>query len=134
VTSASRTSISDLPRGHELASSRFTISDAEVAAYLSAVGDETSYRQAIPPLAIVALALRSLQEQISLPDGALHTSQEVEQFAVARAGEPLTLTGRIAQRSERQGMVISVIEYEVAADGRTIVRARTTVIAPGAVS
>ena len=39
--------------------------------------------------------------------------------------------GRIAQRSERQGFVISVIELDVSAsEGDLAVRARTTVMAP----
>ena len=68
----------------------------------------------MPPLAAVALGLAALQEQISLPEGSLHTGQEVEHVAAIRVDEALTLTGRIAQRSERQGFVISVIEFEIA--------------------
>jgi hypothetical protein len=44
----------------------------------------------------------------------------------------LTLTGRIAQRSERQGMVISVLEFEIASPSASAIRARSTIMAPGA--
>ena len=73
-------------------------------------------------------------EQIELPAASLHTSQEVE----ARAGVPrdatLALHGRIAQRSERAGMVISVLEFEVTPEGATepAITGRTTVMMPGA--
>ncbi len=69
-----------------------------------------------------------------LPEGSLHTSQEVEHLAPIRVDEELLLSGRIAQRSERQGFVISVLEFEIASTEGVAVRARTTVMAPGAAS
>jgi hypothetical protein len=105
-----------------------------VNAYVRATGDATSYADHVPPLAVVALGLAVLQETISLPEGSLHTGQEVEHLATVPIDSPLTLSGRIAQRSERQGMVITVLEFEIASGGATAVRARTTIMAPGAVS
>lgn len=125
-----RTPVPDLPRGHELAPATFTVTPRQVRAYLDAVGDAGSYGDAVPPLAAVAFALQALQERITLPDGSLHTGQEVEHHGILVAGAPLTLTGRVAQRSERQGMVISVLEYEISAPDGGSVRARTTVMAP----
>ena len=132
MTPQARTSIAALPRGHEFPPSRFTLTRDGIAAYLRAVGDAGAYGDAVPPLAAVALGLAALQEHLSLPDGSLHTGQEIEHERILRAGEPLTLTGRVAQRSERQGMVISVIEYEIAGEAGTAIRARTTILAPGA--
>lgn len=132
MSSAPQISISVLPRGHEFAASSFIIGADEVAAYFRAVGDTGAYGDAVPPLAIVALGLSALQSQLSLPEGSLHTGQEVEQHAAVLAGESLTLNGRIAQRSERQGFVISVIEFDVASAAGVAVSARTTIMAPGA--
>ena len=132
MTSSARTSISAFPRGHEFAPATFTLTRAQVDAYLSAVGDASSYGDAVPPLAAVALGLAALQEHIALPEGSLHTGQEVEQIAVVPVDAPLTLTARIAQRSERQGMVISALDFEIAAGGWIAIRARSTIMAPGA--
>jgi hypothetical protein len=132
MTSPARTSISALPRGHEFPSTTFSITPAQVAAYLAATGDMTAYGDALPPLAAVALGLGALQEHLSLPEGALHTGQEVEHLAIVPAASALTLTGRVAQRSERQGFVISVIEFELSAAGQTCIRARATIMAPAA--
>ena len=132
MTSSARTSISALSRGHEFAPATFALSPGQLAAYLAATGDLPRYGDALPPLAAVALGLAALQEQLSLPDGALHTGQEVEHLAVLPSGGTLTLTGRVAQRSERQGMVISVIEFEIAGTAGPAVRARTTIMAPAA--
>jgi hypothetical protein len=131
MTSAARASISGFLRGHEFPAAGFAISATDVAVYLAAVGDGNDYRGGVPPLCAVALALNALQEQIALPEGSLHTGQEVEHLSIVPADEPLRLSGRIAQRSERQGFVISVIEFEVAAGDGVAVRARTTIMAPG---
>jgi hypothetical protein len=131
MTQTARTSIAALPRGHELGPATFAIFPEQADAYARAVGDEADYGDAPPPLAVVALALRALQDTISLPEGSLHTGQEVEHHAAARLGEPLSMRGRVAQRSERQGFVISVIELEVASAGGSVLTARTTIMAPG---
>lgn len=125
-------SISAFPRGHEFAPATFTVTAAQAAAYLAATGDAGDYRDALPPLAAVALGLGALQQHIALPEGSLHTGQEVEHERAAAPGAPLELRGRIAQRSERQGYVISVIEFEIAQAGETCIHARTTIMAPAA--
>ncbi len=134
MTSAAPVSISVLPRGHEFPPATFTLSREQVDAYARAIGDRGDYGDTIPPLAVVALGLNALQEQLSLPEGSLHTGQEVEHERAATIGQVLTLTGRIAQRSERQNFVISIIEFEVSAGTGVAVRARTTIMAPGGAS
>jgi hypothetical protein len=131
MASSAPTNITLLPRGHELPRTTFTVSQQVVADYKRAVGDGNAYGETIPPLGAVALGLAALQEHIALPEGSLHTGQEVEQEAALRTGVPLTLTGRVAQRSERQGFVVSVIEFEIAPAGGRGVRARATIMAPG---
>jgi predicted thioesterase len=131
VTSPTRTSISALPRGHEFPPAVFIVTPEHAHAYLAAVGDRGSYGDATPPLAVVALGLQALQEHLSLPEGSLHTGQEVEHERAVPTGQTLTLSGRVAQRSERQGYVISVIEFEIASADGVAVRARTTIMAPG---
>ena len=98
--------------------------------YLAAVADTGDYGDSIPPLAAVALGLRALQDTLFLPEGSLHTSQEVEHHAALHPGDSLTLTGRIAQRSERQGYVIIVVEFEIAGGSGVAIRARSTIMAP----
>jgi hypothetical protein len=108
----------------------FSVSQEQVQSYVRASGDLGEYGEAGPPLAAVALGLNALQAHLSLPEGSLHTGQEIEHERRVLVGEPLTLTGRVAQRSERQGFVISVIEFEIAGREGVAVRARTTIMAP----
>jgi hypothetical protein len=131
MTTPTRASIAALPRGHEFPAVPFTITRQQADAYVAAIGDGSGYSDCVPPLAPVALALASLQEWVFLPDGTLHVGQEVEHNSPISAGQELTLAARIAQRSERQGFVISVIEMEVIASGASAIRARATIMAPG---
>ena len=132
MTSIPRTNITAFPRAHEFSPAAFTLSAERVAAYLAAVGDRNDYGATIPPLAAVALGLEALQTEIELPEGSLHTGQEVEHVSALAGGETLTMTGRIAQRSERQGYVICVIEFEIAGPSGVAIRARSTIMAPAA--
>ena len=131
MASTARTDVFTLARGHEFAPVSLVISSAQVEAYLQAVGDLHDYGGTVPPLAVVALALQALQEQFALPPGTLHSGQEVEHVGVARPGERLTLRGRIAQRGERQGVVLCAVEYDVARGDEPIVRAKSTIVTAG---
>lgn len=131
MTPETRASITSFPRGHEFTRVMFTITADQVLIYLDAIGDTQDYRASVPPLAVVALALDGLQREVALPEGSLHTGQDVEHDKALRCGSQLTMTGRVAQRSERQGFVICVLELEVADAEGVGVRARATIMAPG---
>ena len=108
--------LSDLPKGHEFPATELQITAEDTLAYLDAVQDTNSVYQdygLAPPLAVAALALGALLQMLELPPGTLHTGQQVESAAGVPLGASLTLTGRIAQRSERDGLIVSAIEFEV---------------------
>lgn len=136
MTAPPRTPLPDLPKGHEFSPTTFVVSAEDVARYLDAVGDGNAVyaeRGLAPPLAVAAHGLGALLEAIKLPGGSLHSNQEVEWRAGVEAGT-FRLTGRIAQRSERAGMIISVIEFEVSPEGsdEPAVTGRTTVVVQAA--
>jgi hypothetical protein len=129
-----RTLLSDLPKGHQFPATSFQLTAEDVSRYLDAVQDaNTIYleRGLAPPLAVAARALGALLEVVELPAGTLHTGQEAEAHAGVPIGGALTLAGRIAQRSERAGLIISIIEFEVTPAGSdtAAVTGRTTVMA-----
>jgi hypothetical protein len=131
-----RALLTGLSKGHPFPPTSFSFTRNELERYLAAVEDgNTLYRERglAPPLAVAARALGVLLELMELPAGTLHTGQEVEARAPVPLDVPLTLSGRVAQRSERAGMVISVLEFEVTAERAPgpAVAGRTTVMAPG---
>lgn len=139
MAAPARTVLSDLPKGHQFPATSFELTAQDVSRYLEAVQDANAIyleRRLAPPLAVAAYALGVLLAVVELPAGTLHTGQEVE----ARAGVPidaaLTLAGRIGQRSERAGLIVSVIEFAVTPAGSDTVAltGRTTVMAPTSAS
>jgi hypothetical protein len=140
LTPANLPNVADLPRGHELPAARFRLSADDVRRYLEAVEDRSSAYGLgpdgpawVPPLAVAALALRAILEQVELPPGALHASQEVEFRRPVPVGASLHSRARVAQRSEMRGAVISVIEFDVTEEGASApaVVGRATIMAPG---
>ncbi len=137
--------IRDLARGYEFPSFDVALDPADVRRYLEAVEDasEVYYGDSpadskdrlpvlAPPLGVVALVLKALVERISLPEGALHTGQELESRRELPADARLACRARVAQRSELRGAVISVIEFEIAEEGgdrSPAIVGRTTIMA-----
>jgi hypothetical protein len=133
VTSAARTRLPDIPKGHSFLSQEFSIDQSKIDAYLAATGDQAvCYRDdgLSPPLAVAALALGRLLEQIELPAGSLHTGQEFEMAEGVPLHSTLSLSGKLAHRSERAGFVVSIVEFEIAVAGEPAMTGRTTVMAP----
>ena len=139
MTKAHLPSLADLPRGHEIPVADFRLHADDVSRYLAAVEDRAGiYGEGpdgaawVPPLAVAALALRAILEQVELPAGALHTGQEVEFRRPVPVGSLLRPRARVAQRSEMRGAVISVVEFDVAEEGSPdpAVVGRATVMMP----
>lgn len=130
-----RTPLPELAKGHEFPPTSFELAEQDASAYLEAVDDSNPVyldRRLAPPLAVAARGLGALLEVTELPAGTLHTGQEMEAHQGVPFGARLTLSGRIAQRSERAGLIISVIEFEVTLPGSdaAAVTGRTTVMTP----
>jgi hypothetical protein len=133
------TSLPDLPKGHRFPETTFQITRQDVEGYLRAVDDRQSVYLEMglaPPLGVAARALSALLDVVELPGGSLHTGQEVEAQAGVPIGAELIMTGRIAQRSERSGLIISVLEFSVTVTGESspAVSGRTTVMAAASAS
>jgi hypothetical protein len=84
----------------------------------------------VPPLALGALTLAGLMEEMPLPPGALHAGQEFEFLGAVVHGEAVEAQLSVAQQSERQGANIVVFASELRCGERVVLRGRTTVMAP----
>ncbi len=135
MATPSRTLLSELPADHEFSPPPFDLTREYLDAYVSATRDtSTVYHEAglAPPLAVAARALGALLAVVELPSGSLHTGQEIEMRAGVPTSAKLTLSGRIAQRSKRAGLIITVLQFDVTVDNETepALTGRTTVLMP----
>ena len=125
--------LTDLAAGHTFDPLTITITAELVRAYCAAVDDRLPiYHDAdiVPPLAVAALALGALLERVALPPGSLHASESLEMRRAVPAGAAVECRARLAQRSQRAGWVVSVLDSEMLVDGEPALVARATVLSP----
>jgi acyl dehydratase len=125
--------LTSLPAGHTFEPLTFSIDAARSRAYTQATGDSLSLYEsenAAPPLAVAALALGALLEFVGLPDGTLHASESMRAFAPVPLGSTLQCRARIAQRSQRSGMIVAALDSEITLAGATVMTTRATVMCP----
>ncbi len=126
-------SLTDLPAGHIFPPTEITLTAEASRAYLAAVGDNLpAYGDAgaVPPLAVAALALGELMRQVTLPPGSLHASESLECHSIVPVGATVECRAKLAQRSQRAGWVVSVLESDLLVAGDLAVSTRATVLSP----
>ena len=109
-------SLDELPKGYQLPPFAFELSPAWVREYIAAVEDGAIGAldaDMVPPMAVAALAVRSLLEGASLPPGAIHLGQDMSLLKAVRAGERLAVSAQVASRGERQGWILMGIDLNV---------------------
>ncbi|MDB5059175.1 MAG: hypothetical protein JWO59_2647 [Chloroflexi bacterium] len=91
-----------------------------IAAYLSAVEDPfPAYQGAsavVPPLAVLALAMRSLADLLARHPGALHLTQQLTSLRPVPVGSNVTARLWVQSRSERRGFAALTLEVSMELD------------------
>ena len=103
--------------------------------YLDAVGDDLLVygdTGIAPPLMLTARVVGLLLDRLSLPDGAIHSLQDVETVGAPRIGITAATTARVDPPRERGGLRFLTVIYSVtdADSGAELQRGRTTVLLP----
>jgi len=130
--------IEALEKGHRFSATAFVLDEEAVVRYLEAVEDEALPRLAqaegkawVPPMAVAALALRSLMEEMTLPAGSIHGSQELEFVRALETGERIACRAWLSHRSQRGGYWVLAVGMEGADEsGRSVLAGRLTVMVP----
>ena len=126
-------SLTDLSAGHVFEPIVFTVDAGKARAYREAVGDANPFYEQeglVPPLALAALTLGALLNQVGLPAGSLHVNESMESRRAVPIGATVECQATLAQRSQRAGWVVSVLDSQVLFDGATALTARATVLSP----
>ena len=111
------------------------ITSEAVHEYLSAVGDNLPLymdSQCAPPIMLAARVVALLLERLSLPDGAIHSLQDVETVNALPIGATVSAKARIDPVRERSGMRFLTVNYTVCEEttGSDLMKGRTTVLLP----
>jgi acyl dehydratase len=126
--------VTELSAGHVFPPVTFTITEEQSRYYRESVGDALPIydeQGLAPPLAVAALALAVLLDQISLPAGSLHASESMQVHAPVPSGSMLEARSVLVQRSVRSGWVVSVLNSEITlVDGAPVLTTRASVMTP----
>lgn len=125
--------LTELPAGYDFGPLNFTVNAETSRAYRQATGDALAIYGTsgnVPPLAVAALALGALLERVELPPGTLHANESLSFQRPVSPGAELECRARLAQRSQRGGWVVSVLETEILVDSEAAMSARATVLCP----
>ena len=127
-------SLDTLPKDHRLPPSKFELSPEWVREYVAAVEDGAIGALdagLVPPMAVAALALRTLLDGAKLPPGAIHLGQEISFLKPVSVGQSLAVSARIASRGEREGWILMSIDLNVEDEDRgPVMTARATLVMP----
>lgn len=124
-------------RGDVLRPFTIRVRPDEARAYLDATGETEAtavlWEHTAPPLAVGALLLAGLMDEVPLPAGAVHIGQDFDFVHPVPLGADIEVRMAIAQQSVRGGQNIVVFGSELSYEGRLVMRGRTMVTAPAPV-
>ena len=105
-----------LEAGYQFPPASYEMDAAMVAAYLKAVEETSELYQAaglVPPTAVAAYAMSSLSNNISLPPGTIHVSQELEFRDAVNVGDTITCNARVMRKQDRGRLHLMTVRLSV---------------------
>lgn len=102
--------------GHEFPPTSYKLGVSMVSTYLKAVDETTQlYRdiELVPPMAIAAYAMAALSQGISLPQGTIHVSQELEFMGTVSIRDTITCHAEVSRKQNRGRLHLMTIDLDV---------------------
>lgn len=126
--------LNQLKTGYEFPQSTFKLDTDTINSYMKAVDDNSfPYQEMniVPPMAIAAITMGILSEEINLPSGTVHVSQEFVFSDVANFNDTLTVGAKIIRNLSRGKFHMLDIALTIQSyDNRTVLTGKTSFILP----
>ena len=127
----------ELEPGQEISRHSYQVDERMVSDYLAAVQDETpalmneTGEQLVPAMAVAALSIRGVVQDLRIPGGTLHAGQEFEFMSAVSVGHSLECVATLSQNSVRSGWRFLVIDCQVT-DSRLadVMTGKSTIMIP----
>jgi acyl dehydratase len=123
--------------GQVLSQRTYQLNADAIAGYVDAVDDRSEvYVQAemqavVSPMAVAALGLRGVIEELAVPAGSLHSGQELEFKREARIGDKLVCQATVLQNSVRGEWRFLVVQLSAEDDsGLQVMSGKSTLVVP----
>ena len=126
-----------LEPGQEISAQTHRLDADAVAKYVEAVDDRSeNFRDAggmelAPPMAVAALSVRGVVNDLGIPGGTLHAGQELQFSGPVQIGEVLECRAKVLQNSVRGQWRFIVVEQTVlGSGGRRVMAGKSTIMVP----
>jgi acyl dehydratase len=123
-----------LEAGFEFPANSYKLDSAMVSNYLKAVEDTSRLYQdtnLVPPMAIAACAMAALSENISLPPGTIHVSQEFEFRGAVTVNDTLTSFAKVSRKQSRGEFHLLTTDFNIVDQNQKVVlTGKTSFILP----
>ena len=111
-----------------------TVTREDALRYMAATGeDDAHWPGIVPPLALGALALAALTDEMPLPKGVFHSAQEFDFLELVPFDATLDLSIAVERRAERAGAVYTTVGLDLRHEDRAVCTGHATVILPARV-
>jgi len=125
---------SQLETGYEFPPSSYKLDSSVLATYLKSIEETSSLyldTGLVPPMAIAAYAMAALSEDICLPPGTIHVSQEFEFLDTASINDTFTSYARVSKKQSRGKFHLLVVGLNVINQyQKTVLAGKTSFILP----
>ena len=125
MTQSSPVDLSEVSAGHVFSPVSIDLSSERLKRYLDVLeGSETvtgTGASLVPPSAAAAMAMGALLQNIALPLGTLHTSQEIRFHSPLPIGTPTRCDATVSNRSSRGGATFVTLDFSITAEGEAAV-------------
>jgi hypothetical protein len=99
--------------------------------YTAATGeDDAHWPGLVAPLALGALALGVLMEEMPLAKGVFHSAQEFDFLGAVPHDSELDVHIAVDRRAERAGALYTTVSIELRLEDRPVLRGKATVVLP----
>ena len=130
----------ELQPGQEISRHSYQVDRSMVSDYVTAVQDENPALsdecgdQLVPAMAVAALSIRGVVQDLRIPGGTLHAGQEFEFMSSVAIGSSLECVATLAQNSVRGDWRFLVIDCHVTdvtdSDSADVMSGKSTIMVP----
>ena len=127
--------LEQLEKGYQFPSTNFELTASYIDKYLKAVEEIGELYlppwNLVPPMAIMAQAMKTLSQSLSLSPGTIHVAQTAQFLKAIPQGTRATFEAKVVEKIERRNLHLLAIQFDVCDENQTtILRGKTTLLLP----
>ena len=114
-----------------ISENQYQFSEDFINKYTESVKDNSDYKNNVPPMAISALSIRGVLNDLNIPGGTVHVSQEFNYFSPVQKSDKIECLATIISNNVRGGWRFLGIKLETISENhKLIMTGKSTITIP----